>query len=113
MSSPRETLVLVLSRKVRSRKDQARVEARVAADLCTNKFLVVVGSSETRDCPGTRKKRRGLCSACASAFDREKASMSEQAAADMEQQMVTAGLMLREQEIRELKQTNCMRIKQG
>lgn len=113
MSSPRETLVLVLSRKVRSRKDQARVEARVAADLCTNKFLVAVGSSETRDCPGTGRKRRGLCPACASAFDRSTRSMTEQQAADHEAEMVLAGLMLREQEIRELKQTNCMRIKQG
>jgi hypothetical protein len=39
--------------------------------------------------------------------------MTEQQAADHEAEMVLAGLMLREQEIRELKQTNCMRIKQG
>lgn len=110
MSKPtgRDALTLVLSRRVRSRKDQQRVEARAIARICLNKFLNEAGSSETHDCP-SKAKRRGLCGGCISAFDRKVASMSPQEAIDYEESMIQAGLLLRQQEIRELREANVMK----
>lgn len=110
MSKPssRDALTLILSRRSRSRKDQQRVEERALAGNCLNKFLAAPGSSETVDCP--RKSRsRGLCPACQAAFDRMTAGMAPQEAVEFEERQIEAGLMLREQEIREIKQRNVMR----
>jgi hypothetical protein len=109
MSESRDALVLVLRHKARKPREQARVEARVATRSCCNKFLVSAGSAETHDCPGTAK-RRGLCSACASAFDRKLKSLQGQEAIDYEEQAIASGLLLRGQEVREINQLSKLRI---
>jgi hypothetical protein len=102
--------VFVFTRKERRAKDQSRVEQRFAAGLCLNKFLVAPGSSETVDC-NRPHKRNGNCIACATALDRKKKSLDMQSAIELEEEMIRLGLTLRNQECRQLKQTNLMKIR--
>jgi hypothetical protein len=101
--------VFVFTRKDRKPRDQTRVEQRFAKGLCLNKFLIAPGSTETVDCnrPATRN---GNCIACATALDRKCKSLDMQSAIEHKEELIRLGLTLRNQECRQLKQTNVMKI---
>jgi hypothetical protein len=102
--------VFVFTRKERRAKDQTRVEQRFATGLCLNKFLVSPGSSETVDC-NRPAKRNGNCVACATALDRRLKSLDMQSAIEQKEELIRLGLTLRNQECRQLKQTNVMKTR--
>lgn len=102
--------VFVFTQKERRAKDQARVEQRFAKGLCLNKFLIAPGSTETVDC-NRPAKRNGNCVACATALDRKCKSLDMQSAIEHREEQIRLGLTLRNQECRQLRQTNVMKIR--
>lgn len=107
MSASRQALLAVLSRKGRRPKDQNRIEERIPLGICINKFAVTPGSSESRDCE-RKHTRRGLCTSCYTSFDRMLQSLraDHERASEYELEKILEGVLLQEQEIRILKQTN-------
>jgi hypothetical protein len=117
--SPKETVV---STKRRSRKttlsvptipkrkklDQERVLARFAAGLCLSQRHLNPGSKEIIDCPKPGK-RRGVCDACYSTFERTAKSLTPEKAKAYVRAMIVRGLILNEQERRRLRETNLLR----
>lgn len=108
MRSSREALIVILSRRTRSKSEQKRVDERVAAGLCVMK-LKSLGSDELHDCDrptvlnGKSCGTRGVCKRCYEAFGDHLASLPPEQAAAAEQEAIAMGWILGDQEIRKLK----------
>jgi hypothetical protein len=111
MISSREALVVVLSRRCRSRTEQKRVEERFQAGLCLmKKQSQPTQSDDLADCPNptvdTDKRpvaSRGCCSACYQAFTDHLKTLSQEDAVRMEQDAIARGWILALQESRTIK----------
>lgn len=110
MVSSREALIVVLSRRSRSRAEQKRVEERYAAGKCLMK-LQVAGSDDLVDCetttidPVTNRRRapRGVCVACYQSFLDYLKTLSDEERVRAEQEAIAKGWILALQEQRTLK----------
>ena len=106
----REGLVVILSRRTRSRSEQKRAEERVAAGLCTMKHQIPNSTSDDLvDCNaptivnGRSIGTRGCCARCYQSFTNYLGSMPPDQAAAAEQEAIARGWILGEQEIRKMK----------
>ena len=106
----REGLVVILSRRTRSRSEQKRAEERVAAGLCTMKHQIPNSTSDDLvDCNaativnGRSTGTRGCCARCYQSFTNYLGSMPPDQAAAAEQEAIARGWILGEQEIRKMK----------
>lgn len=109
MISSREALVVVLSRRCRSKNEQKRVEDRFQAGLCVMKKRAGL-SDELVDCENPSvdaDKRpvssRGCCSACYQAFTDHLKTLSPEEAVRVEQDAIARGWILALQESRNIK----------
>ena len=108
MRSSKEALIVILSRRTRSRAEQKRVDERVAAGLCTMR-LAVPGSDELTDCNaptvlnGRSIGTRGCCSRCYQSFREHLKSLPREERAAAEQEAIARGWILADQEVRELR----------
>lgn len=106
--SSREALIVILSRRTRSRAEQKRVDERVLAGQCTMR-LSSPGSDDLRDCDrptvvnGKSRGTRGACKRCYEAFIDHLATLPPEEAAAAEQEAIARGWILGDQEIRKLK----------
>lgn len=106
--SSREALIVILSRRTRSRAEQKRVDERVLAGLCTMR-LSSPGSDDLADCDrptvinGKSIGTRGVCSRCYQAFLDHIGSLPPEEAAAAEQEAIARGWIPGDQEIRKLK----------
>lgn len=100
MISPDEALIVVLSRRDRSKAEQKRVEERVAACKCLMKKKI---AGAFVDCSNDSTASRGLCIACENAFDEFLKSLPPEKAAKKEEDAIAKGWILRQQEIRAIK----------
>lgn len=107
--SSRDALVVVLSRRTRSRTEQKRVEERFKAGQCLMRKPDAVG--DLQDCTNPTidpiKNRpvasRGVCSACYQAFTNHLKTLSPEEAVRLEQEVVARGWILGLQEARTIK----------
>ena len=110
MGNSREALVVVLSRRSRSRSEQKRVEERYAAGKClmqkrapTLDVLVDCDSITIVPATGKRVAPRGCCVACYHGFLDYLKTLPADEAVRAEQEAIARGWILGLQEQRELK----------
>jgi len=106
----REALIVVLSRRGRSRAEQKRVEERYAAGKClmrhqspTSDELVDCDANTIDPVTNRRKAPRGVCSACYHGFLDHLKTLSPEDAVRVEQEAIAKGWILGLQEQRTLK----------
>lgn len=109
MTNSREALVVVLSRRSRSRSEQKRVEQRYADGKCLmqkkSTLDVLVDCEANTIIQGTNKRvaPRGVCSACYQGFLDYLKTLPADEAVRAEQEAIARGWILGLQEQRALK----------